>query len=76
MIESDRIVNTTLVLCYKVLMRKKRTNFVSTRLTDEELALLERLVAKKGMLPATVLRVALLDYAQKNGETLPKPDAS
>jgi hypothetical protein len=57
-------------------MRKKRTNQVSTRLTDDELALLERLVGKKGMLPATVLRVALLDYAQRNGETLPRKDAS
>jgi hypothetical protein len=59
-----------------MLMRKKRTNQVSTRLTDDELAMLERLVDKKGMLPATVLRVALLDYAQKNGETLPRTDAS
>lgn len=61
---------------YKVLMRKKRINQVSTRLTDDELALLGRLVEKKGMLPATLLRVALLDYAHKYGETLPKVDAS
>jgi hypothetical protein len=61
---------------YKVEMRNKRINYVSTRLTDDELALLERLGSKKGMLPATLLRVALLDYAQKNGETLPRKNAS
>jgi len=52
--------------------RQKRTNQSSTRLTDDELALLERLADKKGMLPATLWRVMLLDYAAKNGEALPK----
>ena len=74
--ECNRIVTTTKVLCYKVLMRKKRTNQVSTRLTDDELKVLLRLSDRKGILPATLLRVAFLDYAQKSGETLPPKDAS
>jgi hypothetical protein len=53
-------------------MRKKRVNQVSTRLTDDEEKLLERLAEKKGMLPATLLRVALLDYARVQGEVIPK----
>jgi hypothetical protein len=57
-------------------MRQKRINQISTRLTDAELAILERLAGKKGMLPATILRVALLDYAQRNGETISRKDAS
>lgn len=62
-------------MLYKVLMRKKLSNQVSTRLTDEELAMLKRISDKESILPATLLRKAFRVYALKNGETLTKSAA-
>lgn len=47
-------------------------NQVSTRLTDRELKLYEGYAKKKGMLPATLLRVALLEHLRIQGEVIPK----
>lgn len=57
---------------YKDFMRKKRTNQVSMWLTDDELALLEKLAEDKGTPKSTLLRIALLDYASRKGYALPK----
>lgn len=63
---------TTFVLLENGWMRKKRVNQVSTRLTDDELKLLERLAEKKGVPFSTLLRITFLDYAARNGETVAK----
>jgi hypothetical protein len=53
-------------------MRKKRTNQVSMWLTDDELALPEKLADAKGVPKSTMQRIALLEYAAKRGEILRK----
>jgi hypothetical protein len=57
-------------------MRKKRTNQVSMWLTDDELALLDKLANDKGTPKSTMLRITLLDYASRKGYVLPKDQVS
>lgn len=41
-------------------------------LNDNELELLEKMAVAKGVPKSTMQRIALLEYAARHGETLPK----